>query len=325
MGIRIYDDMGVCRLLWERALAGNGLFHAWEVRECFHDAFQREPCFIAYEDGDELLGLLPLSRVDEAGTMAFFPGETWHQKTWLEGNRIFANSDGVFRDLLEAVPGGAHLRYLEGDCVAPSYTGATLDEVGYLFLPPRHGYSFESYLEVFRRKSLRRLLGEIDLLCERGASFRYGRVADIEWLFRMNLETFGEDSYFFDDRFLGGFERLIAELDRRGGLRVTTVLLGGTVAAVDIGAVWNNTYTLLAGGTNRQFPGVAKLINFHHLRTSCRERFDSVDFLCGDFGWKQRFQLTGRPLLKIDLAENGPAGAPEWRDDGCASETPAYA
>ncbi len=68
-----------------------------------------------------------------------------------------------------------------------------------------------------------------------------------------------------------------------------------------MGAVWNNTYTVLAGGTHRDFRGVAKLINFHHLDWACENRLDSVDFLCGDFGWKRRFHLTARPLYKIRL------------------------
>ena len=59
---------------------------------------------------------------------------------------------------------------------------------------------------------------------------------------------------------------------------------------------------MLAGGTNHEFPGVAKLINFHHLEIACHQRFDSVDFLCGDFGWKRRFRLVARPLYQITLA-----------------------
>ena len=325
MRVLIYDDIEQCRLLWDRALANGSLFHAWEVRNCFHDTFQRTPCFIACEDRHGLSGLLPLSRIDETGTLAFFPGETWHEKTWLEGNRIVARSADVLEALLEAIPDGSHLRYLEGDCVPPSFAETSLDEVGYWFFPAEHGCSFEAYLAGFRRKSLKHLLREPDLLYEQGATFRYDLRPDIEQLFRMNLEAFGEDSYFYDRRFLGGFERLIAELDRRGGLRVTTVLVGGKVAAVDVGAVWNNAYTLLAGGTSRDFPGVAKLINFHHLKIACRQRFDSVDFLCGDFGWKQRFRLTARPLLQIELAGRSAAEYPACSEAVCATGTLAYA
>jgi hypothetical protein len=53
---------------------------------------------------------------------------------------------------------------------------------------------------------------------------------------------------------------------------VTSVLVGGEIAAVDIGAVWNGTYTVVAGGAGKEFTGVAKLINFHHLEWACREQ-----------------------------------------------------
>ncbi len=200
-----------------------------------------------------------------------------------------------------------------------------LDEIGYLFFPARHGYSFERYLEGFRRKSLKHLLEEPELLYERGAAFRYDFRPDIEQLYRLNLAAFGEDSYFHDPRFLEGFERLIAELDRRGRLRVVTVVIGGEIAAVDVGAVWNNRYTVLAGGTNRVFPGVAKLINFHHLRMACRERFDVVDFLCGDFGWKRRFHLAERPLFQIELARSCREESRIGSTADCPRERPAYA
>ena len=300
--IRICDDLEQCRLLWQEAVRDDNVFQLWEIRNCFQEAFHRTPCFIVCEDTDGVSGLLPLSRIDETGRLAFFPGETWHGETWLERNRIVARSPEVFEALLEAVPAGAHIRYLEKECVAPGSTEASIDEIGYLFLPKRHAFSFREYLNRFSRKTLKRLQREPDALRKRGVTLRFNVRRDIEELFRMNLGSFGEDSYFHDERFLYGFERLIAELDRYGSLRVTTVLVAGTIAAVDVGAVWRNAYTVLAGGTNRDFPGVAKLINFQHLEIACRERFDSVDFLCGDFGWKRRFRLEARPLYQINLA-----------------------
>ena len=82
-------------------------------------------------------------------------------------------------------------------------------------------------------------------------------------------------------------------------LRITTLLLGGTVAAVDVGALWNKSYTVIAGATNPAFPGVAKMINFHHLEWSCQQRLDVVDFLCGDFHWKKLWHLDSETLYKF--------------------------
>ena len=320
--IRICDELEECKLLWKKALPDNGIFLQWEVRQCFQESFRRTPCFVVCEDAIGLSGLLPLSRIDETGTLAFFPGETWHGKTWLERNRIAARTPEDFRALLEAVPADAHFRYLESECIPPSSTEASVDEIGYLFLPKQHAFSFQGYLNGFSRKTLKRLQREPNMLRDRGVAFRHGFRRDIERLFHMNIEAFGEESYFHDERFLHGFEKLIAELDRRRALRVTTVLVAGAIAAVDIGAVWNNTYTVLAGGTSRDFSGVAKLINFHHLEVACRERYDSVDFLCGDFGWKRRFRLVARPLYQI--TRDG-SDARERSEMVCATGIPANA
>ena len=300
--IRICDDLEECRVLWQEAVRDDDVFQLWEIRNCFQETFHRAPCFILCEDTDGMSGLLPLSRIDETGTLAFFPGETWHGETWLERNRIVARSAEVFEAMLEAVPAGAHIRYVEKECIPPWSPETAIDEIGYLFLPQRYSFSFQEYLNRFSRKTLKRLQRDPNALSKCGVTFRFNDRRDIDMMFRMNLEAFGEDSYFHDERFLRGFERLIAELDRRDSLRVTTVLVAGAIAAVDVGAVWRNAYTVLAGGANRNFPGVAKLINFHHLEIACRHRFDSVDFLCGDFGWKRRFRLEPRPLYQINLA-----------------------
>ena len=299
--IWICDDLERCQRFWLDSFCEDSFFRLWEIRHSFQEAFGRTPCFVVSEDQCGVRGLLPLSRIDETGELAFFPGETWHGRTWLEQNRIVANSPRTFRALLEAVPAAAHLRYLDGDCMPPLYDRADADELGYLFRPSQYGYSFQSYLDSIPRKSLKPLLREPQALSARGVTFRYNVLRDVDEIYRMNLAAFGENSYFHDERFLGGFERMIAELHRIDALRVTTVLVAGTVAAIDVGAIWNDAYTVLAGATNRDFLGVAKLINFHHLEVACRERLDCVDFLCGDFGWKHRFRLQPRPLYQIRL------------------------
>jgi CelD/BcsL family acetyltransferase involved in cellulose biosynthesis len=73
---------------------------------------------------------------------------------------------------------------------------------------------------------------------------------------------------------------------------------------------------VVAGGAAREFTGVAKLINFHHLEWACRERLREVDFLCGEFNWKNRFHLMSRPLYKMAkfITIEG-AGAPIYTSD----------
>ncbi len=258
--------------------------------------------FIVASRDSRFCGMVALSWIEETQSFAHFPGETWQGKTWLEQNRILAEDTDVFNALSEHIQPGTKLRYLLPEPFLQGQASIVPDEVGYLFSPARHNFSFDQYLQSFSGKSRKKLRCEISRLTSPGVSYRYDSYKDVAHLFRMNLENFKEQSYFSDRRFLKSFENLAAWLQANGLLRTTTVLIGGKIAAVDIGAVYAGTYTVLAGATDPDFPGVAKLINLHHIEWACQQRLAEVDFLCGDFNWKSRFHLTSRPLYELVTA-----------------------
>jgi hypothetical protein len=287
------------RQIWQRRWPSESFFDLWPVRSCFQRHFNRPPHFLVAESNGKTHGVLALSWIEEARCFGHFPGETWQGKTWLEQNKIPVNDPDVFHSLLDHIPGPADIRYLARESILADEKNLDVDEIGYLFFPKKYGYSYQEYLQEFSGKSRKNLRRELSRLRSLGLSFRHDKSEDLDLLFRMNLEAFGEKSYFADPRFLNSFEGLLDWLHQMGLLRVTTVLLGGKVAAVDVGAVWESCYTVLAGVTHPDFPGVGKLINFHHLEWACIQRLEKVDFLCGDFGWKERFHLTPRPLYQI--------------------------
>ena len=303
MHIRICTDTEEARFLWERHWPKSCLFDLWAVRACFHNSFHRPLHFLVVDQWRTCCGMLALSWIEEERYFGHFPGEVWQGKTWLEQNKILASTPEAFQLLWEHTPAATEIRYLDH----PGYFGNNhpmpMDEIGYLFYPHQYDYSFETYWQGFSGKSRKKLNHELKRLETPGVSYRYDHLADIELLFRLNLESFGQQSYFSNEQFLKSFANPAAWLHDNNLLRVTTVLIGGKVAAVDMGAVWNNTYTVLAGGTQADFPGVAKLINLCHLKWSCLQRFACVDFLCGDFNWKNRFHLTPRPLYQIKKAQ----------------------
>ncbi|UCD77838.1 MAG: GNAT family N-acetyltransferase [Desulfobacterales bacterium] len=298
--VDVYKDLEDARRIWQRYWPQECLFDLWAVRNCFQLQFNHSPYFLVATENRKFRGMLALSWIEEEQCFGHFPGEVWHGKTWLEQNKILASDPAVFSILVNHIPATAKIRYLTDD---PNLAGASLDaidEIGYLFHPPQHHYSFQDYLQCFSGKTRKKLRCELNRLTAGGVAYRYDCLEDVVHLFRMNLENFREESYFYDVRFLRAFENLVSWLHANRMLRVTTVLIGGRIAAVDVGAVWNQTYTVLAGGAHADFPGVAKLINFHHLEWACQQRFKVVDFLCGEFNWKHRFHLTARPLYRIE-------------------------
>jgi hypothetical protein len=314
--VRAVTDLAECRGLWEATIPREFISDLWEVRECFHRHYRHVPYFMVSENGQGLRGLLPLSWNAETANYLYFPGETWHGKTWLEQNRLILGDPQALPELLAAVPGRFYLRYLQGD-VNPYIPRETTDEIGYFFLPPLYHFAFQSYFDVFSHKTAKRLKREMDAFAGRGVEYRIDHHSDFETLIALNVQRFGEDSYFADPRFLESFRSLMTLLADRGWLRLTTVVIGGQVAAVDLGAVYNGTYTLLAGGTHADFPGIAKLINLYHMKWACDQHLQRVDFLCGDFNWKTMFHLTPRPLFVYEgqggkVVQTGMTGARAW-------------
>ncbi|MFH1837261.1 MAG: GNAT family N-acetyltransferase [Candidatus Omnitrophota bacterium] len=301
MEIYSETDEEACRDLWERFIRPDQLTDLWDVRECFHRNFDRNLFFVVIKKEKETVGLLPLSFISEKEYYGYFPGEIWNGKTWLEQNRIIVPDKDILRNVIKWLEDGGKryfLRYLienevfkEGD--------AEIDEIGYYFYPGKIDFDMKNYSGLFSGKSAKKLKKEVDKIYSQGAEIHKGRIEDFDVMVKMNLSRFGADSYFSDKRFTESFRDLRDYLREKGWLRMTTVSINKETAAVDMGCVYKGVYTLLGGGTNALYPGVAKVINLHHIEEACRERYEKVDFLCGDFSWKKLFHLSPNPLYKI--------------------------
>ncbi|MDT8395969.1 MAG: GNAT family N-acetyltransferase [bacterium] len=298
MDVRFVRDLGEARELWVDIMPDEFVMDLWEVRMAFHRHFRRPFLFLVEESGGKPAGLLPLSWIEEQGNWAFFPGETWRGRTWLEQN-VIVSSDP--KSLLASVPGPIHIRYLSPRS-ANLPAESRVDETGYLFEPPRYGYDMAGYRAAFSGKSFKRIRKEVETLQTRGVTWRLDRFEDFDLMVSMNLARFGTSSYFADPRFRRGFTDMVRFFAEAGWLRVTTAMVGGYPAAVDVGVLHKGVYTLMAGGTDPECSGIAKLINLHHMERACAEQIRQVDFLCGEFNWKKMFHLTERPLYLLSEA-----------------------
>ena len=297
--VRTVTDINECRDLWKKLMPSVLVSDLWEVRDCFHAHYGHAPRFIVAEEDGRVVGFLPLSWNEETEQYNYFPGETWEGKTWLEQNRIVAANSAALNAMLASLDGPYQLRYLrnEGDWIG---SDERVDEVGYLFLPEPYGYDVNRYFENFSHKTAKKLKKELAAWDDRAVEWRIDHEEDFELLCEMNRSRFGRQSYFHDARFLESFRSLMQLLRDRGWLRIVTVIVDGEPAAVDLGSLYNGMLTMLAGGTNENFRGIAKLINVHHITYACENKLDSVDFLCGDFNWKTLFHLTPAPLYMIE-------------------------
>ena len=190
-----------------------------------------------------------------------------------------------------------HLRYLCETPHLPLYL-IDEDEIGYLFYPGSFHFNMEEYYASFSKKTLKKIRREVDRLYARDLIVRNDDINGFEEMVILSIERFGTQSYFASNSFVKSFRVLRDYLDQKGWLKMTTIIIDGKVAAVDMGCLYKGNYKLLAGGTQGDYPGVAKVINLHHMREACTKRYNEVDFLCGDFSWKKLFHLAPRPLYE---------------------------
>lgn len=297
--VRITNDLDECRELWEKHLPRELISDLWEVRDCFHSHYRHLPHFVTAEYENRLCGLLPLVWNKETGQYNYFPGETWEGKSWLEQNRIIASDREVLDAMLDSLTQPYHLRYLRTDS-GWNNRADNIDELGYLFAPQDYDYDLSKYYEEFSHKTAKRMRRELAAWEARDLKWRFNDPDDFDNLIQMNRSRFGRLSYFYDERFLESFRSLMMHLCDHGWLRMVTILVNGESAAIDMGSLYRNRLTMLAGGTNQNFPGIAKLINMHHMEYACDKKLECVDFLCGDFNWKTLFHLKPEPLYLLD-------------------------
>jgi hypothetical protein len=295
---RIVTDLGECRVLWNSLGQVRNLTDLWEFRLCFHRHFKNEPYFLVLEDDQGILGMLPLTHLAKEDLFVFFPGETWQGRTWLERTPIYCRESAVLPELLSLCPPRTYLRYLEAEEEAP-LGELEIDEVGYLLYPPDLNFSLDEYYSRFTWKKLKAIRKEIDSIFSPGSSWTVNRLGDYQTLVQMNQSRFGSNSYFHDSRFMEGFRDVVALLQQKGWLRLVSLEIGGRIAAVDLGAVFDGTYAVFLGGTHPDFKGVAKVMNMQHIEFALEQGLSRVDFLCGDFYWKKLWHLDPQPLYKF--------------------------
>ena len=250
------------------------------------------------EEGGNIYGVLPLSHIDSLDIMAFFPGETWKNKTWLERTPIYAVNRDILYRLLSDCAERTYLRYIEYDpeCLPEQMIA---DEIGYVVYPGLLNYEKDNYRTRFSNKKFKSIMRDVNTILDMGASFHVNRVEDFDLLVEMTIERYGEESYLQDTRFRKSFRDVIKFLEQKGYLRMVSLELEGKTMAVDVGAIYNGVYTIFLGGIFSRVPGLPKAMNMYHIDYALNNMMYKVDFLCGDFNWKKLWHLDEEPLFKL--------------------------
>ncbi len=295
--LEVVTDIKQCEKVWKTVSTNKKISEMWEFKLCFHKSFDHSPYFIVQKKGDEIVGLLPLSFDKIKNCFRFFPGD----EEWIEKNPIFFKNRNTLKKLIASVPQNTILTCIEENPIYNRYFNE--EYCTYSLMPPKMDYDINNYFKLFNKKHLKNIMRDIKRLEEQkievSMETRNKRLYKkmIEW----NLKAFGEKSYFYDGKFNKAFWELFDFFKKKDILYMVSIKIDGELAAVDFGCVYNNVLTVLVGGVNPRYRdlGVAKFINFEHIKYGFNNKLDRIEFLGFDFNWKEHWHLMKEKMFKF--------------------------
>ncbi len=275
---KVFKKIKECEKLWRAFSPNEFVFDLWELRNCFFDKDIHKPYFIAGYDGKNIIGVLPLWHHYEYDEYQFFGGE------FPERNRFFLKDKTKIKDFLEQIPSNVDLDSIEKS--EAEYYPFEKGETRYFIDFNKYNSSFENYIASFSKKHRKNF--RYDLKRAHGIGFKmaFNKTGDIKRLFELNIGRFKKDSFFYDQRFLKNFEKMIMAAKKKGILEMISVVDKKT-EAVGVSVAFNGVYNLLMSGNNLEYPNIGKFLTVEHIKNSLRKGINTVDFCSTESGWKK--------------------------------------
>lgn len=291
MQIKIIENLGEAEKLWKLFVSPDSWYNQWDLRKLFYEIKEiGQIRFYLATDGNQPIGLLPLqiSKVDQK--IEFFGGR------FFEDNQVWAKDESTRKFLYKNVGGKIFL-----DSILPVDqdldSRITLGDPKFV-LPVHEHQTIEDYLQIFskkRRGNLRRIFKK---LAESDLQISYGKPANLELLFQLNIKRFGEESIFNDLKHASCFQEMIK---LNNNWQITVFKLHGKIEAVSLGALYNKTYIYHNAGTNiTDYPNLGNVVIYHNIKKAIDLGADNFDAGSEDLGWKSRWHLNAIPMCKLD-------------------------
>jgi hypothetical protein len=301
---RIIDDAPAARTSWERFSPHVTIDDEWDFREIWTKGLNFPFHFIVGSDRDNDIGLLPLTLNTVKGLGAkylrmrepfleFFGGiDIDDTKVW-----VAPGYEHVIPDFLRQVRTPAKLTYLR-----EPYNFDSLESTFYLDryeldLRPLSDIDdfMQKNLKGRSRQRLRNRLHRIDSAYT--TEIRQGTEDDLDRLFRLSIERFGERSSFNleqrQDAFRGFLGRFVTDLFH--------IDLDGVAQAVSMGILHNHIYTTLSIGYDLHVRDLSKYLIVSQIKRALELNCTKFDAGKGENGWKSHFNLTRIPQYNLVL------------------------
>lgn len=304
LSLKVISDPSQAKTLWELFSPHQALDDEWDFRYVFIKDFNFPLHFIVGYDGEKPIGLLALQRNTLKGLgpallgmnepfLEFFGGVDTDNNKVL----VLPGYEEVISQFLEHVKEKAVLSdlrdpYERGDQKAINHNNRyELDLVKIK--------SFEEYLQAnFDGKNRQRLINRLNKIQKNyQLEVKDGKGEDLELLFKLSIERFGEKSSFNrqDRQIL--YKDIFTSLEHD----FFVVSVNGVPKAASLALLHKKTYTSLNIGYDYDTRDLGKFVIATQMKRAWSKGYELYDAGKGDNGWKEQFRLTKIPLYQLRL------------------------
>ncbi|MGV8168704.1 MAG: GNAT family N-acetyltransferase [Candidatus Nanoarchaeia archaeon] len=298
MDTSIVNNLSECEKLWKKFRKDENIWTEWEIVLSFFDEKIHAPHFILLKEGTAEVGLITLWLDKRDNKYTHFGGERME-------NRTFWIDEKYYPQIHSMLPDETYLFDMNGDHIKeviaknPQMEKFVMEKDTRFFLHLETISSEEDFLARFSKKHRKNLLRDLDMLESHDYKLIWDHANHAETLMQLSRERFKEESDFHDEDNKKEMNSFLELLARKKMLHSLTIEIDGNIEGVEIAAKYRDHYYVINGGFNPKIKNLGKLLIIEHIKKAIELGAEQVDFLVGDTGWKDLWNLDKEECLTI--------------------------
>lgn len=301
---KIITDPKEAKEMWEKLSPHKTLDDEWDFRDIWTNELHFPFHFIVGYDGDKVVGLLPLQVNTGKGLAAkhfdrsepfleFFGGID------IDDTRVWTvpGYEDTVVDFLKQIHSPAILSYLRDPYIVDENKASLY--VDRFELDLQQYQNIQEFMQKnFDGKSRQRLINRLNKLRKTyDITITDGKEADLELLYKLSIERFGERSSFNLQQRRNVFKNFL----KRFTVDLFIIKLNGESKATSYSILFNNTYTTMSIGYDAAIRDLSKLLIVTQIQRALEKGCTTFDAGKGDNGWKSHFNLKRIPQYKLNI------------------------
>lgn len=279
--MEIVNNLEECKKIYDKYTFKESLWDETEIIFSFFDENLYELYFMVFDHG-----ILPL-QLDKSNKTYYFFGGSYPE------NRKLLFDKNKLKEVYEKLPTPCKLFDINHKEILET-VGEISEDYRY-FIHLKNFLNVEDYLKTFSKKHRYNILSDLKKLSH--LRLEWTKEINLDKIKEFNIMRFGHDSDFSDKEMYDEFLNLIKTTKKF--IYCLNIYNENELVALEFAIFFKNKYYIINGGYDRKIKNLGKLLIFEHIKKAFELNSHEIDFLVGDSGWKELWNLEKEKVITI--------------------------